>query len=1461
MRYVLTLTTRPIVLAILTLVLSHGGVAATEAGEWTRLDPDANDGPPTVDVSRTSTQVLITAEFPGFATKRLGPAVPDTVELTIPQCGRKGAVGEPAMPFRSVAVPVARGLTVEKVTIDAVGAVTLPGITVAPVEAPQTDSPHNELEDGTAGPDPYLQDRWYPNQSASIVDDVIVRGRRFLLVEIFPIRFNPVRREIIGHQLIEVTVALAGTVDEAAHELAEQRVSPLVGSPFTGRQLLSSPLPTGVEYLIVAGDSLVTSVEPLAAWKRRKGLTAEIVPMSAIGTSSEDLRTFLEHRYTSDPDMTYVLFVGAHNLVPSTNMGGWYSDHPYSCIDGDDYLPDVILGRLSVSTVAECDTVVEKILGYEQTPSTGEWHRNFLMAALLQDYNNFDCTADRWFFETATHVTSFLDDEIGMEIHTAANSDNSSCSPYYWRGTSYSHRMEGYSGQPVPSESAALLTGSSQATQDVIDAINSGVGLVLHRDHGATYGWGDPPFTVSHVSTLTNGNQLPVVFSINCLTGAFAGSSRSFAEALVSQESGGAVGVVAASEVSYSGYNDLIARGLIDSFWDDYDPDSVEGPYPHSWRPAEALAYSKYYMHHWMGSNSYTEYQFRLFHWFGDPEMMLMSDVPTNPLVTRSCPLVLGTTELTLTGGVEGALVAVHDDGTLIGRGTVSDGLVSISLDPPPEIPTTLDLLMTGHNMIPWQDTCEVIAPEGPWISHIEHSVDDSGGNGDGILNPGETAVIQVRVENIGAEPGTEVAAGLSSSSPFVVATDSSCDFPDLATGETAWSNPDHVAIEIGADTPHATVLPFNLDWTTGEGSTGTTRFSSKVCAALEISDLVVDQISDTAARISWSTNVPSAAALRYGTTSPPANTETRERLSTSHSYEIVGLEPCSAVYFTAVAESPGCYRVENDDSGHGHRFQTLRRVVEYDQGFEDGTNGWTADEPWSIVEDPADPGNRVWTDSPDGQFKNRADVSLYSPVLDLSDSESLALAFRNQYDLGSSALASIEASTDGSSWNTVETFTGIQSDWTTVRMDLAPHSGSPVFQLRFRLLNEGGQPGDGWYVDDLQLYSRRSCSLGSVSLEREIQLCGEALSVHVRDGDLNIDPSTQDSATVVLTSDSEPGGEVVTVAEQGISSSHFLGSIVTTTDPATGDGLLSVANDDSIVATYTDLDPGDGQPAIVEASARADCLPPVITDLHVSHRTGSTAAIDWTTNEPSDSSAWWDSASPPTAYSTSDGRYVTSHSLLLTGMEPCSSYFFYVESADLTGQSTTSRDTIGISQLTTASGSLESVRGNGVPADIPDNDAGGVRSILRIGSPWPIADVDVMVNIEHTYASDVHIQLVAPNGTTTLLAADNGGDGDGFAGTVFDDEASTPIGSGSPPFDGGFRPVEPLAALDGILATGEWSLFVRDDSPFDTGSLIDWELRLELGTPCDVIFADGFELSTIDEWSATHLGSTNSPE
>jgi subtilisin-like proprotein convertase family protein len=147
---------------------------------------------------------------------------------------------------------------------------------------------------------------------------------------------------------------------------------------------------------------------------------------------------------------------------------------------------------------------------------------------------------------------------------------------------------------------------------------------------------------------------------------------------------------------------------------------------------------------------------------------------------------------------------------------------------------------------------------------------------------------------------------------------------------------------------------------------------------------------------------------------------------------------------------------------------------------------------------------------------------------------------------------------------------------------------------------------------------------------------------------------------------------------------------------------------------------------------------------------------------------------------------------------------------------------------------------------DVPKNivDIGTTTSTLDVAGLRPgLLDLDVTVNLTHTFDSDLTIELISPTGTRVELTSNNGGDGDHYTNTTFDDEATTSIVAGAAPFTGSFRPEMPLSAFDGEDPNGAWTLELRDNAFEDTGVLLSWSLTattLSAGDTSAVTDAEG---------------------
>jgi subtilisin-like proprotein convertase family protein len=125
--------------------------------------------------------------------------------------------------------------------------------------------------------------------------------------------------------------------------------------------------------------------------------------------------------------------------------------------------------------------------------------------------------------------------------------------------------------------------------------------------------------------------------------------------------------------------------------------------------------------------------------------------------------------------------------------------------------------------------------------------------------------------------------------------------------------------------------------------------------------------------------------------------------------------------------------------------------------------------------------------------------------------------------------------------------------------------------------------------------------------------------------------------------------------------------------------------------------------------------------------------------------------------------------------------------------------------------------------------DAGTeTRSVITITDEFLIEPgIIINLDLEHTFDGDLDIFLIAPDGRITELSSDNGGSGNNYTNTIFDEQASALVINGIAPFTGAFRPEEPFTLLEGTQAAGDWTLLIIDDQSVDEGTLLSWSLFL----------------------------------
>jgi hypothetical protein len=201
--------------------------------------------------------------------------------------------------------------------------------------------------------------------------------------------------------------------------------------------------------------------------------------------------------------------------ILETASDDWFVDF------GGDGLPQMAVGRLPVRTIDEAQTVISKIVGYEQ--SAPRMADVVLVADMKGGEEDYD-------FEVGSS---------GVEALLP-------------RGVT-TYRI--YRSQ---------FADDVQVRSQLLGRINEGKLLLNYIGHGSQENWRGDIFTSDDAGVLTNGLRLPFVAAMTCLNGFFQDPSMdSLAEVLLKAGQGGAVAVWASSGLTEPEGQSAIDKELV----------------------------------------------------------------------------------------------------------------------------------------------------------------------------------------------------------------------------------------------------------------------------------------------------------------------------------------------------------------------------------------------------------------------------------------------------------------------------------------------------------------------------------------------------------------------------------------------------------------------------------------------------------------------------------------------------------------------------------------------------------------------------------------------------------------------------------------------------------------------------------------------------------------------------------
>ncbi len=134
------------------------------------------------------------------------------------------------------------------------------------------------------------------------------------------------------------------------------------------------------------------------------------------------------------------------------------------------------------------------------------------------------------------------------------------------------------------------------------------------------------------------------------------------------------------------------------------------------------------------------------------------------------------------------------------------------------------------------------------------------------------------------------------------------------------------------------------------------------------------------------------------------------------------------------------------------------------------------------------------------------------------------------------------------------------------------------------------------------------------------------------------------------------------------------------------------------------------------------------------------------------------------------------------------------------------------------------------------------------------VTDVNIAVDITHTWVGDLDIDVISPSGTTVRILDGQCGNTDDVD-AIFDDEGAALVCVGTPVISGNVIPDNALSAFDGEPVAGEWIVRVTDNVAGDGGTINNVAVIIEYDAELEFPFGDGVTTSLNPDGTYTVTG------
>lgn len=317
----------------------------------------------------------------------------------------------------------------------------------------------------------------------------------------------------------------------------------------------------GADYILITHPDFLDEAQRLADFRVSQGLRVAVVRVDDLYDEFNGgvfnpgaIRDFIAYALDNwqAPAPAYVtlfgdayqdyrdnLGTGTRNYVPaqvieSNIFGQVPSDNWYVAVHGDDFLPDLFVGRLSAKTADQAAAIVDKLIAYDANPPDVSWN---------------------------SRVTMVTDDD--SPAFAALSESLLAETPFY------------YDRQRLDAADYPPDDPTKDLTADIRRAFDDGSILLNYTGHGSTIRWGINAsadiFTREDAAALQPSDRPAFVTVANCLNGFFTGpiGYDSLTEVLQRQPRGGAIAALAPSDRNFTSGHRVVLSSLYRALFQD----------------------------------------------------------------------------------------------------------------------------------------------------------------------------------------------------------------------------------------------------------------------------------------------------------------------------------------------------------------------------------------------------------------------------------------------------------------------------------------------------------------------------------------------------------------------------------------------------------------------------------------------------------------------------------------------------------------------------------------------------------------------------------------------------------------------------------------------------------------------------------------------------------------------------